>query len=160
MRYVICILCCFFTTIASNHLSAQQDEQKDFIIEIPVKIDILYNDIYIDSAKFEEIKQNSKWCSFTIIENLDNQPTFSQKKEGSFPSIILPFVSEMKDTLVIIVSDNSTEIVNKLIIVLGLNQDNELRCFYKTSDDKKYKNFVFYDNEQYIPLKFIFRKDI
>jgi len=158
MKRIFSLIWFLFIPVNSCFLFAQQADLKDLIIEIPIKVDDFNNEIYIDSVKFEKINQNKKICNLIIVENLDELQQQKFEKAGiTSNSFIPPFISGMKDTIGILISSEKTK--STLIIIVGLNDKNELRCFYKNINEKKYKNFVFYDNEQFIPLKIILENE-
>ena len=137
-------LMCIFYFFLSNLVHGQESDSLDFFIKLPIKIDKVYNDFFVDSTELLAINTNNKKCFIEIIDkNLDQRPFDN-----------FPLLSEIEDSLLLNIKESQSQNTIGLLILLTLNKQNELSGFYKTLG-QPIKPIGFNSQIQFINIKAI-----
>jgi hypothetical protein len=131
----------YFFVVIPNLVVGQESDSLDFIIELPIKIDKVYNELYVDSAELSAFNlNNGKYCIEIIAKNHD------QKHFACLPSF-----SETEDTLLVIINEYQTPNKQQLLILLTLNEQTELKGFYKIAE-QPFSPIVFSSHIQFVNI--------
>jgi hypothetical protein len=140
----------FISLFIHSFLVAQEPDSLDHIIELPIKIDKVYNEIRIDSLTLKRNNPAEAKYKVSVLSDVDEK--FLQ--EHFKPDLIThSILKDATDTLVVLVCENLGSSVSKLDFLLTLNEANQLRGYYYDPQNNVIQAVTFYQHEQFTQIE-------
>ncbi len=140
----------FISILIHSFLIAQEPDSLDYIIELPIKIDKVFNEISIDSLILERNNPAKAKYKVSVISNVEQKFLNEHFKSDLINQSDL---KDITDTLIVVVSENLENSSSKLEFLLTLNEANELRGYYYDTQNNIIQPVSFYQHEQFTQIK-------